>query len=660
MSMSLRRRAASALTVFTAAVCACATAYGHPSDGVGYALTDDGSPKAQGTSWLPRFGAAQPFLAPLSTTAVAAGTDGVRFGPREAVRQRACQPDDRPETGLQGHVPPTDVASGRAAQGYTCNLELVGQFRSTAAATLDTFEDCAYYGRQLAAGGVQVLDVSDSTTPKPTGELVSPAMQDPWESMRVNVRRKLLVAGNERAKGTSNLDIYDLSADCRRPRLISSTDMRPAYAHEGWFSPDGMTYYMSTTGEDGAASVFPVDISDPAHPRLLASWGFDAQTHGGSTTEDGTRTYICRQSTPPTDALLVVDTSEVAIRKAGPRSTLLATVPLGDNQWCQGAYRVTYDGHPYLIQYGERSGAADCSRSRDNWATFGYPRIFDLADERNPVLVSTALLEVHLPQNCSEVTNQGAVNGLGYSVHHCSPDRLYDPTILACSWFHGGMRVLDIRDPRDPVEIGYFNPGLNGALGTAARPVVRADRREIWFVNDLGGFHAVRFKKGIWPFEDAASCPEFDDYFFAHYNRGSDCATATLGGIGKPAPGGRRCTPGGLPRARFARGGVRLTRRGIRVRGTATAEACGTRVDRVVVSVARVGRAARCRYLRPRGRLGAGERCSRPRFLPAQGAESFSFRASARLPRGRYRVGVRALDSNGVSGEARFRRATVR
>lgn len=643
-----------------AALCACVPAYGHPSDGVGYALTADGASGTEGSSWMPRFGAAQPFLAPLATKAVAAGADGVSFGPREAVRRRSCQPDDRPETGLQGHVPLTDVASGRAAQGYTCNLELVGQFRSTAASTLDTFEDCAYYGRQLVAGGVQVLDVADSRNPRPTAELLSLAMQDPWESMRVNVKRKLLVAGNERAKGTSNLDIYDVSGDCRHPRLISSTDMRPAYAHEGWFSPDGMTYYMSTTADNSAATVFPVDISDPAHPRLLASWGFDAPTHGGSTTEDGTRSYICRQSSPPTDALLVVDTSEVAARKAGPRPKLLATVPLGDNQWCQGAYRVTYDGHPYLIQYGERSGAADCSRSGDNWATFGYPRIYDLADERNPVLVSTALLEVHLPQHCSKVTNQGAANGLGYSVHHCSPDRLYEPTILACSWFYGGMRVLDIRNPRDPVEIGYFNPGLNGALGTAARPVIRADRGEIWFVNDLGGFYAVRFKKGIWPFPDAAPCPEFDDYFFAHYNRGSDCATANLSGIGKPAPGGPRCTPGGLPRAGFVPSGVRLKRRSIRLRGTAAAQACGAQIDRVVVSVARVGRLGRCHYLRPSGRLGAGERCSRPRFLPAQGAETFSFRQKARLLPGRYRVGVRALDSNGMSAKERFRRVTLR
>ena len=140
--------------------------------------------------------------------------------------------------------------------------------------------------------------------------------------------------------------------------------MSPAIGHEGWFSPDGMTYYMSTTGADGAKTVFPVDISDPTEPELLAMWGFQSQTHGGSTTEDGTRSYICQQQAPPKDKLLIVDTSEVAAREPDPQPRLLAEIPLDDNQWCQAAYRVTYDGHPFLIQYGERSGAADCSRSQ--------------------------------------------------------------------------------------------------------------------------------------------------------------------------------------------------------------------------------------------------------------------------------------------------------
>lgn len=485
---------------------------------------------------------------------------GVEFGKRTAVPQLPCQPGDRPETGLQGRVSPADVVSGRAAQGYNCNLELVGSFLSPGGGSFDTFGDCAYYGMAAGAGATEVLDVSDGRLPLPTATLTSTAMRDPWESLRVNAKRELLVADSP---NSSSLDIYDVSQDCRQPRLLSSTDLAPGRGHEGWFSPDGMTYYMSTTGSDGTPTTFPVDIRDPANPKLLAEWTFESQTHGGSTTEDGTRTYICQQQAPPKDKLLVVDTSEVAAGKTSPEPHLLAEIPLDDNQWCQSAYRVTYDGHPFLIQWGERSGAADCSRADDGWANFGYPRIFDLADERNPKLVSSALLEVHLPENCEKVTGEGAINGLGYSVHQCSPDRLYNPTILACGWFYSGMRVLDIRDPYNPVEIGYFNPGQSVVVGAAPHPVVRSDRKEIWFVHDTG-FYSVRFENGTWPFEGAPPCPEFDDYLYAHYNPQSTCPTANFNGIGKPAPGGVPPRCGGRAATIFSPSTTRVSLRGTR------------------------------------------------------------------------------------------------
>ena len=483
--------------------------------------------------------------------------------------------------------------------------------------------------RQLGALTLEDA-IHDPAQPLPTDTLQTPAMADPWEGLKANAKRKLLATGSA---NNNFLDIYDLSQDCRHPQLLSSTDMTPAKGHEGWFSPDGMTYYMSTTGNDGADTVFPVDISDPRKPKLLAKWAFQSQTHGGFTTEDGRTSYICQQTVPPKDALLVVDTSQIAERRPNPKATLLKQVGLQDNQWCQSALRVTYGGHPFLIQYGERSGQSNCDHVAYNWATFGYPRIYDLADARNPKLVATALMQSALPQHCSEVNGEGAINGLGYSVHHCSVDRLYDPTILACDWFFAGMRVLDIRDPYHPVEIGYYNPGVNVAVGTGARPVVHAERKEIWFVNDFGGFYVVRFENGLWPFPGSARCPEFDDYYYAHYNPRSSCPTANFNGIGKPAPGGGATAgPAARPSAlRLTRLSVRSGRRG-RLRFTASG------AGRVSVDVRRGAR----RVARLVVRVRAG-------------------RASVRLPRlrpGRYVVVVRA--AGGRAHRLRLRVVTRR
>ena len=487
----------------------------------------------------------------VSTEAAAAAArepKPVRYGERQAMPQARCGPDDAVETDLQGRVPPQDVTTGRAFQPYSCNLELVGHFPSNSFANFEALGDCAYWGRRIGAGGVQVLDVADPASPLPTATLTTPAMLDPWETLRVHAGRKLLVAASQYH---GFLDIYDVAEDCRQPRLVSSTDLSPAIGHEGWFSPDGMTYYMSTTGAPGQKTVFPIDISDPSTPRLLASWAFTDQTHGGWTTEDGTRSFICQQTTPPNDALHIVDTTAVATRQEDPQPRVISTIPLGDNQWCQNAYRLTYGPgkrpygpgvRPYLVVFGERAGAPDCSRVADGWATYAYPRFYDIADERKPTHVADALLEVQLPEHCQDVQGEGvAINGFGYSVHYCSPDRLYNPTILACSWFGSGLRVLDIRDPERPVELGYYNPAMPyGAVAAGARPVVRAERGEIWFVTDSGGFYVVRFRDGVWPFRTSPRCPRFDDFWYAHYNEDSTCRTATTDGVGRPAPGTRR------------------------------------------------------------------------------------------------------------------------
>ena len=548
----------------------------------------------------------------------------VRFGPRRAVPQLPCSKGDRPETGMQGRVPPADIASGRAALGYNCNLEVVGQFPLQGGATLDSYENCAYYGRGAGAGGTQVLDVSDPANPMSTDMLETRAALDPWESLRVNQKRGLLVADSN---FNNWLDIYDVSKDCRHPQLLSSTNLAPAQGHEGWFSPDGMTYYMSRTGPDGTPTVFPVDISDPAHPHVLANWTFDTQTHGGFTTEDGRTSFICEQQTPPKDALLIVDTSDIADRKPNPQPRVITRIGLQDNQWCQSALRVTYDGHPYLIQYGERSGANDCSHVKDNWATFGYPRFYDLADERHPRLVATAMLQSALPEHCSEVHSEGAINGLGYSVHHCSVDRLYDPTILACSWFFAGMRVLDIRDPHHPVEIGYYNPGLNTAVGTAPRPVIRAERGEIWFANDFRGFYVVKFRNGLWPFKDSARCPEFDDHYYAQYNPHSTCATANLDGIGKAPP--QRL------RVQRAPALTHVTLRSVPAGRRAVLRFVASRAGRIAIEVRRGRRLLSRRIVRVAAGAGAVR-------LPA-------------LARGRYVVTVRPLGGD----HERRRRLTV-
>lgn len=121
--------------------------------------------------------------------------------------------------------------------------------------------------------------------------------------------------------------------------------------------------------------------------------------------------------------------------------------------------------------------------------------------------------------------------GFQYDDHYCTPDRLHDPTILACGQIMSGLRVYDIRDPEHSKEIAYYNPGtLSPSDETVdwalARPVIRRDLGQIWFVTTFGGFFAVEFENGLWPFKDSPACgPRYDDHQ-AQYDPGYDACRA--------------------------------------------------------------------------------------------------------------------------------------
>jgi hypothetical protein len=464
-----------------------------------------------------------------------------------AVPRPTCQPGDKPEAApplqLQGQVPWADRLSGRAAQGYSCNLAVVANWGnkasdpsdpSTGWANFDTYNNCAYYSDNDGDGGsgrgTIVLDVSDSANPVRTEYLTTPAMAGPWESLRVNAKRGLLVADNN---GTRDLAIYDVSVDCRHPTLLFSGVMPTAVGHEGWFSPDGKTWWMSRLG-----TVVPVDISDPANPRELGNW---PASHGGSSSDDGTRQYFCQSGNP--DKLLTLDSSDIQFRLPNPQPRTISSFSIVDNSVCQQTYPVFYGTHPYVIQFGESAPGAPTGPCPHNpYTNYSHPRIIDMQDERNPVVISEILNEVELPSNCAlsnEDTNETSNPALAivyalfrYGTHQCTPDRLHDPTILACAEFASGLRVYDIRDPLNVKELAYLNPATQ-AVGdptmdfAAARPVVFATKGEVWFAASQHGFYALRFANGVYPFPESVTCAPTYDYFFAQYNPETDCPGPT-------------------------------------------------------------------------------------------------------------------------------------
>ena len=474
------------------------------------------------------------------------GADAYAKSPAE------CGPGDRPETALQGQVPMADRASGRSVEGYTCNLSEVGFMPSSSFANFDTYENCAYYSDTIGAfnaeGGTVVVDVSDPRNPKQTAYLTERATANAGESLRVHPERGLLVADRYYlAPLVSNVDdpdanrslaVYDISEDCRKPTLLADVVMPSAVGHEGCFQADGLVYYMASTD-----TITPIDISDPRNPRQLSE-PQPLGIHGCSTSEDGNRAYLADIGT---GKLVIADTSEVQQRSENAQIKVIGELATPQNLGQQSSIPIFYDGRPHVFNFSEYAALGEpCSARPDRETNFGYPMIVDVADETNPQVVSKIFNEVTLPENCAAVSADSAAfpsNGLTkgdvfglvgsrvflYDSHYCSTDRTHDPTIAACASFGSGIRVYDIRNPRAPTEIAYFNPGTTDSPGgavanaTVARPVIRSDLGQIWFADIAKGFYTVQFREGVWPFAGQEPCPHEDPYL-AQYDLGyRDC-----------------------------------------------------------------------------------------------------------------------------------------
>jgi hypothetical protein len=386
------------------------------------------------------------------------------------VPRAQCGPGSLPETGLQGQVPLADRNSGRSTKGYRCNLALVGQYQGEGASWVSqSYGQCAYMSARFPSAakspGVQVIDVSDPASPRLAGTLTSPAMLGPWESLKVNARRGLLAAISAPApagNGVGFFDIYDISGDCRKPRLLNSVSTTQlslpvnALGHEGNWSPDGNTYWGTGLS---AGSITAIDVSDPTHPRTVFTGSTGIINHGFGVSEDGNRLYIAEignasqistgqgQGDPQVEpnGLKIFDVSDIQARKLAPQIREVGHVYWTDGAIGQHAIPISYAGRPYVV-FVDESGQ-------------GAARIIDISDETNPRIVSKLKLEIHMPQAASlRAADTQGTGTFGYEGHYCDVNRQADPTALACGYFQSGVRVFDIHDPSAPREIAYFNP----------------------------------------------------------------------------------------------------------------------------------------------------------------------------------------------------------
>jgi len=70
-------------------------------------------------------------------------------------------------------------------------------------------------------------------------------------------------------------------------------------------------------------------------------------------------------------------------------------------------------------------------------------------------------------------------------------------TLVYCTWFSGGLRIVDIADPARPNEVGYYIPEpISGNAAPMSNDVDTDGRGLIYLLDRFAGFDILEFNRG--------------------------------------------------------------------------------------------------------------------------------------------------------------------
>jgi hypothetical protein len=436
--------------------------------------------------------------------------------------------DRQPQGGrLQGQVPLEDQESGRSLRPYADNMRLVGQNdinNRGMNGNLGWMDDCAYvsayFGADHPLAGLATLDVSNPRRP----ELVEiqPGTPGTRESqVEANEARRMVIVMPFEANtifgdsgGPNQLQIYKADEDdCRQLTRVGTYEFGDTSIHEHRISEDGNTVYAVQNGVDQEGdAVQVIDVSDMANPTLLTTWDWTHEgglqrnaSHDLDLNADGTRGYFSarfRDEAGVRNGLWIIDTSEVAERRPNPTLHLISQFNYGPPESFTNAHTAQLahiQDRTYIITMDETFNTVGCP--------WGWARIIDVTNERYPLQISTIRLDVQMRRHCDVSTRDNAM----YSSHYIGVDDVNDTSMVFMTWYSSGLRVFDIRDPYDPVEIGSYIPGAKTdtefvdtsmtRFGNNRVPYAysfvryRPETGHIWFTDVYNGLVIVELKR---------------------------------------------------------------------------------------------------------------------------------------------------------------------
>ena len=236
-----------------------------------------------------------------------------------------------------------------------------------------------------------------------------------------------------------------------------------------------------------------IDITDPVHPFEVSDWGVvhdlggapapgqgcdpdPVYGHGAEPSEDGTVVFVSYW-----------DSGFIRLDLTDPANPAFTG---------RTVYPANADGDAHSSQFDEGRQllfAADEDFCKASGAGiekgFGYMRVYDYADPSAPVQIG----EYRTP-NSRGADDQGAGD---FTIHN---NFLVGTTVYS-SWYTDGVRVIDVSDPRAPVEVAYFVPPAGKNPVKPTQRYVLPSTTQVWGVvvdGETGLIFASDMNTGLW------------------------------------------------------------------------------------------------------------------------------------------------------------------
>lgn len=329
--------------------------------------------------------------------------------------------------------------------------------------------EALYVGHFGSSGmGTSVLDVSDPTQPRLVDQWPSPPGS---HTHKVQVAEDLLLVNQEQFRGgdpfTAGMLVFDVREPLA-PRLIGRFDSGGAGVHRIVWTGGRYAHVSAIPAGFGDRIWMVIDMSDPELPVEAGRFVLPEPE------PDGAR-YAAHH------ALLDGDVAYLGYCDAG-----MIVLDVTDFRRPRELARLTWEPggetHTCLPLPGRRLVVATDEQLKDGpGAPPRLVHVIDVADPSRPRVVSA----------CPEPVGDFRDRPLRFGPHNLHENRAgsyRSERIVFVTYFNAGVRVYDLADPEQPVEVGHWLPEAPpGQAAPQLNDLYVEESGLVWATDRIGG-----------------------------------------------------------------------------------------------------------------------------------------------------------------------------